>query len=1034
MKRILTFIILFSGIILAQSNLYFLSNPSPAPDGKNIVFTYQEDLWIVPAEGGKAYRLTGMQGIETNAVYSPDGKWIAFNGSQDGNANVYIIPVNGGKIKQLTYYDSNDQVSSWSWDSKYIYFTSSRYNMMSTYKVSIDGGTPVRLFGNYFNWPHNFVVNPVTGEYLFNESWESSIFTNRKRYKGAFNPDIKSYNPKTGEFKKLTTWEGKDMWPTVDESGKIYFVSDEANNEYNLYTFENGKKTQLTSFETSIKRPRVSANGKEVVFEKDYQLYLYDTATGKTNKINVDLPENNTLTTEQDFDVKGKITNFDISPDQKKIAFSSRGLLFVSDLEGKFVKEIKTNPEGRVMEVAWIDSVNIIFNQVVDGWANLYTIKGDGTEKEKQITSDERNNRNIEINNDRTSAVYLSGRDELRLLDLKTFKNETILKDEFWAIQNSAPHFSPDDKWIVYTAYRNFEQDVFVINLETKKAYNITNTGLSEADPVWSPDSKYIYFEADRENPAYPYGFQDAHIYRIELQKFDNDFKSDRFEKLFTTEKEKKDSTKPEVKIDFGDFADRWEEITEAQGNQVNPYVTKEKEDTKVVYSSNQGDNYNLWVTTLKPFDKPETKEIEGAKGYGYQIVKAKEKYYVLMDGSLSELDLSQNKLKKIDIDFTFNKNLMSEFRQMYYEVWANLDENYYDPNFHGVDWKAMEGRYAKFLPYITSRSDLRTLLSDLEGELNSSHQGFYSNGSEEKTFFSIKSLATGIIFDNNDPYKVKHILKNSPADKIDKNVSEGDELIAVNGIQVNPSMDREYYFTKPTMEVEIALTFKRGDKTFNVKYHPESSGSLNSQLYDEWIDANKKYVDEKSDNKIAYVYMKNMTGEALDKFIIDMTSDDAYKKDGLILDIRYNTGGNVHDKVLQFLSQRPYLQWKYRNGNFTIQPNFTPSAHPIVLLVNQQTLSDGEMTAAGFKALKLGKIIGTETYRWIIFTSGNGLVDGSFYRLPSWGCFTLDGKDLEHTGVSPDIYVDTNFKDRVEERDPQLDRAIEEIKAEWKK
>jgi tricorn protease len=1032
MKSLSLFILLFSGIIFAQNNLYFLSNPSPSPDGKNIVFTYQEDLWIVNADGGKAYRLTGMQGIETNAVYSPDGKWIAFNGSQDGNANIYIIPVNGGKIKQLTYYDSNDQVSSWSWDSKYIYFTSNRYNMMSIYKVSIDGGTPKRLFENYFNWPHNFVVNPATGDYLFNESWESSIFTNRKRYKGAFNPDIKSYNPKTGEFKKLTSWEGKDMWPTVDENGKVYFVSDEANNEYNLYTFENGQKTQLTNFDTSIKRPHVSANGKEVVFEKDYQLYLYNTSSKQTKKITVDLPENNTLTTEQDFNVKGKITNFDISPDHKKLAFSSRGLLFVSDMEGKFIRQLNTNPQGRVEEVAWSDSANIVYNMVVDGWLNIYTIKADGTGKEKQITSDERNNRDFDMNSDKSKMLYLSGRDQLRILDVKSMKSETILTDEFWAIENSQPHFSPDNKWIVYTGYRNFEQDVFVINLDTKKTYDITNTGLSEAESVWSPDGKYIYFEADRKTPAYPYGFQNAHIYRIALEKFDNEFKSDRFAKLF--EKEKKDSSKIIVKIDFKDLADRWEVMASAHGNQLNPYVIKDKDDTKVLYTSNQEGKYNLWVITLKPFEESEKKKIEGAEGVGYQIAKADSKYYILVDGSINELDLSQNKVKKVDISFTFNKNLMSEFSQMYYEVWANLDENYYDPDFHGVNWKAMEKTYAKFLPYITSRADLRILLNDLGGELNSSHQGFYSNGDEEKTFYTTKSLATGIIFDNDDPYKIKHIVKDSPADKLDKDVMTGDELIAVNGVQVNSSMDREYYFTNPTMEDEINLTFKRGDKTFDAKYHPESSGSLNGQLYDEWIDSNKKYVNQKSNDKIAYVYMKNMTGGALDKFIIDMTSDETYKKDGLILDIRYNTGGNVHDEVLRFLSQRPYLQWKYRNGKFTLQPNFTPSAHPIVLLVNEQTLSDGEMTSAGFKALKLGKIIGTETYRWIIFTSGNSLVDGSFYRLPSWGCFTLDGKDLEHTGVSPDIYVDTNFKDRVDGKDPQLDKAIEVIKAEWKK
>ena len=704
MKRIFLFILIFAGVISAQSNPYFLSAPSLSPDGKNVVFTYQEDLWIVPAEGGKAYRLTGMQGIETDAVYSPDGKWIAFDGTQDGNSNVYVIPVAGGKIKQLTYYDSGDQVSSWSWDSGDIYFTSNRYNRMSTYKVSINGGTPERLFENYFNWPHNLVVNPKTGEYLFNESWESSYFTNRKRYKGAFNPDIKSYNPETGEFKKLTDWIGKDMWPTVDKSGEIYFVSDEANNEYNLYTFNNGRKIQLTDFDTSIKRPRVSADGTAIVFEKNYQLYLYNVSSKKTQKIKVDLPENNTLATLQDFNVKGKITNFDISPDHKKIAFSSRGLLFVSDMEGKFVRELNTNPEGRVMEVAWTDSAGLIFNQVVDGWQNLYTIKADGTGKEKQITSDARNNRAIEMNSDRSKMVYLSGRDQLRILDLKSLKSETILTDEFWAIQNSQPHFSPDDKWVLYTAYRNFEQDVFVINLETNKTYDITNSGLSEADPVWSPDGKYIYFESDRKNPAYPYGFTNAHVYRIALEKFDDEFKSDRFEKLFT--KEKKDTSKTTVKIDFNNLADRWEGITNALGNQLNPFVLNDKEETRVIYVSDQDGKNNLWVTTLKPFEKPETKKIEGAAGGGYQMVKAGSKYYVLIGGSINELNLSQEKLKKIDVSYTFNKNLMSEFKQMYYEVWANLDENYYDPAFHGVDWKKMEKRYEKYLPlyYFTSR------------------------------------------------------------------------------------------------------------------------------------------------------------------------------------------------------------------------------------------------------------------------------------------------------------------------------------------
>jgi len=178
-----------------------------------------------------------MEGNETNPLYSPDGKWIAFTATQDGNPNVYVMPSDGGKIIQLTFHSGSDVVESWSWDSGSIYFTSNRYNSGTTYVVSINGGTPKRLFDNYFTWAHNIAVHPKTGEIFFNDSWESSLFANRKRYKGDFNPDIKSFSPKTREYKVYTTYIGKDMWPTIDKEGNIYFVSDEANDEYNLYKF-----------------------------------------------------------------------------------------------------------------------------------------------------------------------------------------------------------------------------------------------------------------------------------------------------------------------------------------------------------------------------------------------------------------------------------------------------------------------------------------------------------------------------------------------------------------------------------------------------------------------------------------------------------------------------------------------------------------------------------------------------------------------------------------------------------------------------
>ena len=271
MQKIITVITFFISIVLtAQSqSAYFLTYPTLTPDGQTVIFSFEGDLWKASVSNGQASRLTAMEGNETNPRVSPDGKWIAFTGRQYGNADVFIMPINGGEVKQITFHSGNDEVDSWSWDSKHIYFTSTRYSRSSGYKVSLNGGTPERVFGdNYFQYDHNLVEHPTSGEIFFNDTWESSNQAARKRYKGPFNPDIQSYNLKTKQHKKYTDWEGKDFSATIDKNGNIYFISDEANGEYNLYTLDNGKKKGLTKFSSSIKNPQVNANGGKVVLKK----------------------------------------------------------------------------------------------------------------------------------------------------------------------------------------------------------------------------------------------------------------------------------------------------------------------------------------------------------------------------------------------------------------------------------------------------------------------------------------------------------------------------------------------------------------------------------------------------------------------------------------------------------------------------------------------------------------------------------------------------------------------------------------------
>lgn len=1053
-KSLLTIFLLLVGSaqLMAQVQPTFLSHPTLSPDAQTIVFSFEGDLWKVPTSGGPALRLTAMDGNEVMPRISPDGQWLAFSSNQNGNMDVYVMPMAGGNILQITHHEATDEVDSWSWDSKHIYFTSGRANRLSSYKVSREGGTAERIFPHFFNYIHNMVETP-SGELLYTDSWESYSAANRKRYKGAFNPDIRGFNPKTNTHKDYTTYEGKDLWPTVDKNGTIFFASDEGNDEYNLYSLVGGNKVALTQFKESIRNPQVSSNGEAVVFEKGYQLFVYNVGTKQTSQPAISLSRNQVLGKSKEFEVKGTISNFDVSPDGKKMAFVSRGELFVSDVEGKFIRQMPGQGE-RITEVKWLkDNKTLVYNQTVDGYLNWYSRSADGKGEPKQLTSDKRNNRDLTFNKENSNAVYLSGRDEVRLLDLSSLKSETIVKDEIWAFQNSTPSFSPDGKYVLFTAIRNFEQDIFVYQIAEKKTINLTNTGVTESSPVWSPDGKYIFFSSNRTKPAYPTGMENASLYRMALENFDEPYRISKFDELFKDaekEKEKKDTTdtknnkkktdedkkdKPEVKddnkkknlvsIDVQGLSDRIVQISPSAGTQYNPQVFAKGDKTYLFYQSNHEGKWATYRITFEPFTNSKTDKVSDGGLQGLTEVGGK--YFAVSNGNLQKYNIDQNKLEGVDINFKFTRDLDKEFKQMFFETWANVEENFYDETFHGVDWDGMKKKYAAYLSGINNRMDLRILLNDMLGELNSSHMGFSTTGADERKQYNFVTNELGVLYDDKDPYKISHIVDKGPASKKEVGLKVGDILVAVNGNKIDKKEDRDTYFTWPSLATEIQLTVNRNGKEESINIRPQSNNAFKELLYDEWIKGNRNKVDQLSKNRIAYSHMKNMGGDELQSFLIDMAEQEN-NKDAVILDLRYNTGGNVHDEVLRFLSQRPYLQWQYRGGKRSPQSNFSPAGKPIVLLINEQSLSDAEMTAAGFKSLKLGKIIGTETYRWIIFTSGKGLVDGSFYRLPSWGCYTLDGQDLELTGVSPDIVVKNTVADRVADKDPQLERAVQEI------
>ena len=1023
-RFILTAIVMVVATTAAVAeNIRFASHPSLSPDGKQIYFSYDGDIYTVPVGGGQATAVITMPGVQDSPLVSPDGKWLAFSSDIQGNNDVYVVPVGGGQAVQLTFHEAPDVPVNWSAKSDFVYFESTRASARkTTFKVAVAGGTPQLMFDGYFNTIVNLAENPKTGEFLFNESMESISFPTRKRYVGDHNPNIKSWNPKSKAYTELTDYIGKDQWPMADKDGNIYYVSDELNKESNIVKYvKGGKPRQLTSFDKSVQYPSIAHNGSAIVFLKDYEIHVLEPSTGKVSVPQISIASGS-VEVRRSFEGQTP-TAADVSPDGKKFALVIRGGLYISDTKCKYLQRLDTPSDERVDQVVWgNDSKTVYYTRTDKGWTNLYCIAADGSSGETPVFLSQNNTKSLAVDKKREKLAFIDGSRAVMLHDMKAGTTVKAAEAEFWSFQNYDLAFSYDGNWLAFDAMHMFEPDIFLYNLKDGSLRNFTNSASVEESAVFTPDGKYMYLLANPTATSYPRGARSA-LYKLPLQKYDTPFKSEKVDELF---RDKKDEPKMDsvVVIDFKDIHERMTRV-EREGSQGSPYIYTSKGKDYLLYRSMGSGTPGVFSLEISdPDAKPkQVKDLNGGTFFS-----CKDALYCLASGAIYKVDPAAATATKTEVKKDVEAVLDDEFRQMFYETWAVLEQNYYDVNFHGADWPAVRDYYASLLPYVRTRANLRTLLADLLGELNSSHLGFTSTGSEEKNETRIRTYGTGIVFDNASPYKVAGILADSPADRHGIDVRKGDELIAVNGVRVDKAQNREKYFSGAVPADELKLRFSRGGKEFDVKVHTTTFSNIKTLAYKEWEEQRADIVSDRTGGRVGYIHMRAMGAEDLDSFLLKMHTE-VYDKDALILDLRYNNGGNVHKEVIDFLRGQAHFEWAYRDFPKASHPNVAPAGKPIVVLVNEHSLSDAEVTSNGIKTLGIAKLVGTETYRWIIFTSSVRLLDGSTCRMPAWGCYSvIDGSDLENTGVKPDIYVKNTFKDRLEGKDPQLDAAIAEV------
>jgi tricorn protease len=1038
------FVFFISALIALQSDtaekqLIGARYPAISPEGTVIAFSYMGDIWTVSSQGGKATRLTDHMAYDGEPVWSPDGQWLAFTSNRNGNNDVFIMNAQGGTPRQLTFHSGNDVATDFSPDGRWVIFTSNRSTSSSIFKISVDGGNASPLLDTYWSWPYQAKISPDGSSVLFSLGMENGYLW-RRGYQGSNTAKIWIKGLSDTKAQLVFGDERNCFWPRWGEDGsQVYFISDRQFDNKNIWRISpdgSGLKAITTFSEEDVKWMSLARHAPLAAYEREFGIWITDLNTGNSRRIQIEAPSE-TKENRFFFVNNDSVSEYKLSPDGKKIAAVVRGDIFVLSTEGEYARNI-TNTPWRESDIDWDkDSKNIVYVSDIDANPELYIVAALGHEDRKRLTDSEDDELLPRFSPDGKTIAFYRGKRQLRLINPDGTGDRLLIESDFGGRFADAYSWSPDSRYIAIVPQKNGNSDIFALDVQSGKQYPLTNTAYSETDPLWSSNGKFLLFVSNRYGHSFPEFTGKLDIYQVHLEPKKPEFKEDEFEKLFKTEDEEEkekpeekqdEKEKVEVKLDLRDIDRQTETVTDTPGDD-NVFTLSPKDNETVYFRSDMDGKVHLWTTSLKEKDREKYEPFLPQIEYPGSLQFDKEgKYlYYLSRGRIGQIDVNSKSNKTISFDSKIRVDKVADYEQALGELYYTLQHYYYDENLHQVDWKALYNHFRPVLQQVREDKDFYDYANEMIGHLNSSHTGIRGLGGMSTEMPSAHVGAEWEFVDNR--IILKRVIKNGPLYDQMGDVAVGDELVAVNRKPVEVNTNIWKYFNG-LLDKRVTLTFRsRGlNKTFDVSVKPISSWMENSLLLEEWITSRREIVKQKTDDRVAYIYMSAMGGSDLRRFLKEIERD-AVPRSGLILDLRYNFGGNVHDRVLQALTKPIYAKWRIRGLSETPQSTFGVTDKPIVLLVNEVTLSDGEMTANGFKALERGPIIGNTTYGWLIFTTGVRLMNGGYFRLPFWGCYTLDGKDLETSGgVKPDILVINDLNNELQDQDPQLEKAVEKI------
>jgi len=1043
MRRILklTLILLLSasGLVAQDRPIRMGRHPAPSPDGRTLVFSYQGDLWSVPIEGGRAIRLTVHEACDRLPVWSPDGKEIAFSSNRFGNDDIFVIPAGGGPPTRLTFFSNPDRLCDWTPDGENLIFSSRRnfyyHRLPVIYQVSRQGGTPTTFMPEYADQGK---ISPDGNWLVF---VKGRIDWWRKHYRGSGDTDILLYNLKTGEYRQLTTHPGRDLFPMWSSDGKsIFYVTDE-DGTYNIWQMDlTGKKLRQLTFHKGdgVRFPSISRNGKIIAYEQGTDIWTVSTAGGKPKRVEIFAPSDYKQNLIERKTFTKDATEMKVSPDGEQIAFVVRGEIFVMKIKEKDGKATRlTDNPARDFDIAWApNSDTLVFVSDRNGNQDLFLVYSDDPKEKRlykslrhkivQLTRSPDREHSPLFSPDGEKIAYVRGNGDLYVMDKDGKNARCILKG--WA----TPHYSwsPDSKWIAFSRPDNeFNHDVFIIPAEGGEPVNITRHPDNDMDPVWSEDGRKLGFISRRVGDTYD-------IWFVFLQKKDHEKTKEEWEEEEEREKKKKDEEKEkkkekvEVKIDFKDIHRRLRRVTSLPGKEVNLAISPDGK--TFAFASNIEGKNDLW--TVK-WDGTELKQLTQGGTDPSAITwsrDGKKIYFIKKGGTFQFVTADGKESKAIPFKARMTIDHRAERLQMFDEAWGALNDNFYDPNFHGVDWKAMKRKYRPIAAEVVDREDFYDVIRLMLGELNSSHLGIYG----PKDPNAVVTGMLGLRFDESykgKGLKVRSVLPDGPCDKEEARVRPGEILVAIDGVPIQEHTNiheilNDKVGERVLLEI-IGLPPKKEKRSIVVR--PINYNEFLKKEYDRWVKEKRSWVDRESKGKIGYLHIQAMGMSSLERFEMELYSV-AHGKEGLIIDVRNNPGGWTTDYLLAILSPKPHAITVPRGGGKGYPQDRRPLyawSKPIVVLCNQYSYSNAEIFSHAIKTLKRGKVIGVPTPGAVISTGGIKLIDGSWFRIPFRGWYVEgSGLNMEGNGCVPDIIVEDQPGDVAKGIDRQLEKALEVI------